>query len=153
MATIFKKSWADDDSSVDGSAASGPAIADVAGDTASSTDSSKGFRFKIAYTKHMSTYARVLFDVEGHVLRDEEGSPLNIFRSKMKDMLADKRVTCFHVPGRPGYRYFVVSQKQADDFRRAKRRGYMPSSLPYHVYPDEPGSILPHEPDGARTAY
>lgn len=155
MTTTAKKTnWADDDSSVGGSS-TGPEIVGFSGDS-SSTGGSSVFsgipKFRVSYIKHPSTYSRVLYDVDGHVLCDVEGNPINIFKPVMKDMLSQGHVICYHVPGRPGYRYFVHRKKQADDFRKAKKRGMTASTTPYHVYPDEPRSVLPNE-EGVQTAY
>lgn len=114
-------------------------------DEASVDNASNGPRFRISYTKHSSTYAKTLYDVEGHVLVDERNVPVNVFSRTMKEMLERGELICFHSPGRPGHRYFVTHKKQGEDFRRAKKRGYSSFSSPYHIYEDEAGTILPFE--------
>lgn len=151
MATVGPKmaSWADDDSSVS------PSEPEVVGFTSTASESDGGRtgepKFKIQYAKHPTTYARTLFDVEGRVLVDEDGNPVNIFTPKMKELMTKKSIVCHHRPGRPGYRYFTVHSKQADLFKKARARGTTPFIGPYHVYPDEPGCILPFE-EGTPTA-
>lgn len=137
-----RPSWGDDDSLPD----SEPELVAVASTT---SDNGSGFsgdcKYRISYKKHKSTYARTLYDVEGNVLRDEHNTPVNVFTSQMKTMLENGELLCYHAPGRPGYRYFCSYKKQGDIFRQARRRGLSPSTLPYHVYPDEPGCVLPYE--------
>lgn len=152
MATIWMKnrsSWADDDSSV---AASDP---EVVGITSRASDTGSGPstepKFKVWYKKHPTTYAKILYDVEGKALVDEEGKPVNIFTTKMKEMLQRGSIVCYHKPGRPGYRYFCSYTSQADIFQKARRLGYTNVVGPFHVYPDEPGCILPFE-EGMPTA-
>ena len=149
-----KKSWADDDDSLPDIAPPSPGPAAHASDTASRTSSSYAGdpRFRVAYFKHPSTLARHLYDVEGRLLRDDDGKPLNVWTVKLKEALEKKDVVCFHAPGRPGYRYFVTYKKQGELFRKAKRTGRTAFAQPFHVYPDEPGCVLPYE-GGMPTAY
>lgn len=161
MTTLAPKmaSWADDDSSTSGSEPDldivvPPITTTIAATpTAKSDDneSTDGSRFKVWYKKHSTTYARVLYDVTGRALVDEDGNTVNIFTAKMKDMLEKKAIVCHHRPGRPGYRYFCTHPSQADLFKRARRRGMTSFVGPFHVYPDEPGCVLPFE-EGTPTA-
>lgn len=156
----MRTSWADDDSvaSVDSLPVRSPSTPGTGGSKSGDGDRGSnngghgngsggggGPHFRISYVKHPSTYARHLFDVDGHLLTDEDGRPVNVFTAKMNDLLTQKKIVCFHRPGRPGYRYFCTSKYQADSFRQARHRGLTPSVQPYHVYPDEPGCVLPHE--------
>lgn len=145
-AAIFKKSWAEDDSSV---SASEP---EVVGFTTTASETGSGEpKFKVWYKKHPTTYARTLYDVEGKALVDEDGNPVNIFTVKMKEMLKKGSIVCYHKPGRPGYRYFCTYKAQADIFQKARRKGVTNFVGPFHIYPDEPGCILPFE-EGMPTA-
>jgi hypothetical protein len=151
MATIYiRKSWADDDSVGSDAPPRSPYAADPGSDDASSRRSEHA-RYRISYTKHPTTFARHLYDVDGYPLTDEDRRPVNLFTAKMKDMLAAGKITCYHRPGRPGYRYFCTSQAQAEAFRKAREKGMTASATPYHVYPDEPGCVLPYESSKART--
>lgn len=153
MATVVvqkRTNWADDDSSTSGS------VHEPLGSTTTRSETSSGHsgggpKFKVWYKKHPTTYARILYDVEGHALVDENNNPVNVFTAKMKEMLEKGQITCHHKPGRPGYRYFTTYKGQADIFKKARQRGFWSSVGPFHVYPDEPGCILPHE-DGTPTA-
>jgi hypothetical protein len=107
--------------------------------------------FRVSYVKHTTTYANKLYDVDGFMLLDDENKPVNIFTVKMKDMLARGKIVCYHKPGRPGYRYFCTSKGQQESFCRARQRGMTTSTTPYHVYPDEPGCVLPFEIMGTRS--
>ncbi len=102
--------------------------------------------FPVRYLKHKTTYARVLYDVDGFPLLDEQGKSLNIFRHRMKELLEQKVITCMHdIYNRPGYRYFIRDKNQRDRFVRDRDRGYTTRRHTYHIYPDEPGVIMPHE--------
>lgn len=140
--------WGDDDSLPD----SEPEIVAVSSNTSDNDDNdsvsgfnSRGPKYRITYKKHSSTYASTLYDVEGNVLRDEHNVPVNVFTTQMKTMLDNGDIICYHAPGRPGYRYFCTYKKQGELFRRCRRRGQSSSTLPFHVYPDEPGCVLPYE--------
>lgn len=162
MTTTFqmRTSWADDDSvhsfdSTDPIITAGSAAPSTPGTAKGSGGGGGGENrrdggdrcavFRVSYVKHPSTYARHLFDVDGHLLTDEDGRPVNVFTAKMNDLLTQKKIVCFHKPGRPGYRYFCTSKNQAEQFRRARDKGFTKVLQPYHVYPDEPGCVLPHE--------
>lgn len=146
-----RPSWGDDDDdSLPGSDSEIVAATSVTSEekSGSADDSSKSFRgpkFRITYDKHSSTYATILYDVEGNVLRDEHNVPVNVFTVQMKTMLNNGDIICYHVPGRPGYRYFCTTKQQGELFRKARKYGHSSTDLPYHVYPDEPGCVLPYE--------
>jgi hypothetical protein len=102
--------------------------------------------YPVNYTHHPSTYTKTLYDVEGNLLVDDHGVPLHVWDTRLKDALEHKTVRCIHVcMQRPGYRYFVTSQSQMDDFQKNRDMGYAPRRrVMYHVYDDEPGvTILP----------
>lgn len=142
-----RPSWGDDDD--DDVAMVEPEVeAAAAADTTDTSDSGSshgGPRFRVSYAKHSTTYAKVLYDVHGHLLVDEHNAPVNVFTRAMKDMMDKGEILCYHAPGRPGHRYFCTHKKQADEFRGAKKRGFSSFDGPYHVYEDEPGTILPFE--------
>lgn len=149
-----RPSWGDDDDdSLHGSDPDIVAVASVTSEEKSGSGASRasrGFRgggpkFRITYNKHDSTYAKTLYDVEGNVLRDEHNVPVNVFTVQMKTMLDTGDIICYHVPGRPGYRYFCTTKQQGELFRKARKYGHSSYDLPYHVYPDEPGCVLPYE--------
>ncbi len=138
------KGWGDDDDSACGSEP------ELIGFVGSSSNKSVDLhvrepRYRLSYVKHPSTYCKTLHDVDGHVLVDDDGRPVNIFMLSMKEMMLKGSLICYHVPGRPGYRYFVSTKQQGEDFRQAKQRGHSKSTLPYHIYPDEPGCYLASE--------
>jgi len=143
----IQSSWGDDDASLPDSE---PEV--IVTGKAPSESGSHGPRLRISYTKHSTTYAKTLYDVEGHVLVDERNAPVNLFTREMKDLLSSGKIICCHSPGRPGHRYFCTNKKQGESFRRAKRQGYSSFGLPYHIYEDEPGTVLPYE-GGCPTTY
>ena len=135
-----RPSWGDDEISLPDSEPETPVV-----EKTPSENGSSGPRFRISYAKHPTTYAKTLYDVEGHMLVDERNTPVNIFTREMKDMLAKGTIICYHSPGRPGRRYFCTNKRQGESFRRAKRHGYSSFGSPYHIYEDEPGTVLPYE--------
>jgi hypothetical protein len=144
-----RPSWGDDDDSLPGSEISPNAPSVTSEKSGSGGSRGSRFRggpkFRITYDKHTSTYASILYDVEGNVLRDEHNVPVNVFTVQMKTMLDTGDIICYHVPGRPGYRYFCTTKQQGELFRKARKYGHSSSDSPYHVYPDEPGCVLPYE--------
>jgi hypothetical protein len=149
MTSIAQKrsSWADDDWSV----GSGPPIGGGASAPSDAGSRHSEPKFKVWYKKHPTTYAKILYDVEGRALVDEDGNTVNIFTVKMKDMLEKGTIVCHHKPGRPGYRYFSTYNTQADLFKKARQKGMSNFVGPFHVYPDECGCVLPFE-EGTCTA-
>ncbi len=144
----MRTTWADDDSSV----GSGPPLQGGASPPSEAgSRQSNNPKFKVWYKKHPTTYAKTLYDVEGQALVDEDGNHVNIFTVKMKDMLQKGTISCHHKPGRPGYRYLCTYKTQADLFKKARQRGACNVVGPFHIYPDEPGCILPFE-EGTPTA-
>ena len=144
-----RKSWGDDD---DDEEVDAPEIIIEKEKPALESLEHYGPRHRISYTKHPSTYAKTLVDVEGHRLVGENNVPLNIFSREMKEMLAKGTLICYHASGRPGHRYFVHTKRQGEFFRLAKKRGYSSNDEPFHVYEDEPGLVLPYE-GGCPTSY
>ena len=143
-----RPSWGDDDDSLPDSEPELVAVDTAPSDSETKSVSdihSRGPKYRITYHKHSTTYAKILYDVEGNVLRDEHNIPVNVFTVQMKNMLDNGDIICYHVPGRPGYRYFCTYKKQGELFRRSRARGQSSSTLPFHVYPDEPGCVLPYE--------
>lgn len=98
--------------------------------------------YPVMYTHHKSTYAKSLYDVEGYLLMHDDKTNLNVWSLKLKDALEAKTVRCIHVPGRPGYRYFVQSDRQQKDFIKYRDQGWAPFHADYHVYDDEPGVVI-----------
>ena len=120
----------------------------VASPTSSKTSVEAAVKVKhypVMYNHHRSTYDRVLYDIDGNVLRDENGDLLNVYTVAFREALQRKTVRCIHVcMQRPGYRYFITSQSQQDRFMHERDKGFALSSAPveYHVYDDEPGVVI-----------
>lgn len=83
-----------------------------------------------------STYASVLYDVEGKPLVDANGRYLNVMRKEMKDAFDDGSIRLIHCMKEPTYRYFVVSENQKQRFQTHRDVGATRKIL-YHVYVDE----------------
>ena len=103
-------------------------------------------KYRTVYVKHPSTMARRLYDVNGRLIETPTGKPANLYSLEFKEMLDKKKIRCIHnVRNRPGYRYFVTYKAQQDMFIEARDSGFSTVRQAYHVYPDEPGLVLPHE--------
>lgn len=99
--------------------------------------------YPFQYTERRSTYDRVLYFVDGTPILDEKNTPLNVWTKDFEDELKAKRIRCVHVcMQRPGYRYFVRSLKEKNDFIQDRDRGFSTRHISYTIYPDEPGVIL-----------
>ena len=144
MAGMASRSWADEEGS-DEETVFMPLEAKAAGKGGSTHGSPEAVHvrhYPVMYTHHKSTYERTLYDVEGCLLLHEDKTRLNVWTAKMKDALESKALRCVHVPGRPGYRFFVTSEKQKQDFIRYRDQGWAPYRADFHVYDDEPGVVI-----------
>lgn len=105
-----------------------------------------GIRYRTTYVQHPSTYTSRLYDVNGRLLLTPTGKFANVMSLEFKEMLDKKQVRCIHnVRHRPGYRYFISSKAQQETFTRARDTGLSYLRTPYHIYPDEPGVVLPFQ--------
>lgn len=99
--------------------------------------------FPFSYVEHSSTYNRTLVYVDGTPILDDNGQPYNVWRRDFADVLKSKKVRCVHAcMQRPGYRYFVNSKRQQNEFVADRDSGFSGRSITYHIYPDEPGVII-----------
>ncbi len=140
----FEKSWADDDDSIASTGTSSDGIYVSVPISPGKSPQQKIKHYPITYHHHLSTYAQVLLDVDGQpLLHPDDETYLNVWTAKFNDVLQSKHVRCVHVPGRPGYRFFVTSEKQKKRFLTERERGFVPNEgVIYHVYDDEPGVII-----------
>lgn len=83
-----------------------------------------------------STYASVLYDVEGNPLKNMTGDFLNVRTSAMKSAFDEGSLRLIHCMKEPGYRYFVTSKSQEENFKIHRDVGAT-RKVTYHVYVDE----------------
>lgn len=98
---------------------------------------SSGEYYPIEIVYHHNRYASRLVDVDGSVLVDAEGRPLNVFREQLKDMLTSKEIRFMHYLSKePTYAYFITSPEQLGRFHLERSEGSLERGKKYHVYPD-----------------
>ena len=103
-------------------------------------------RYPVRYERHKSTYDKILYDITGQPLLDEEGKYLNVWRADFKDYLSKKIVSGVRVPnGQHAFLYFTTNPDQRQSFKEICEKGSMPNSYPLHVYVDDARTKLPHE--------
>ena len=96
--------------------------------------------FPIKMVDHGSTYAKVLYDVEGNQLTDQSGRNMNIWTSSMKEAIQEGRLKVIHNIKEPSYYYFATSNTQAERFKEHRDQG-APNKLVYHVYLDNDADL------------
>lgn len=141
------RDWADDDDDDDCYYRNDtPVVTSPPQTRADFTEEEDIVRHPAQFVLHPSTLGKKLYDVEGKLLTDKEDHAVNVWDTRLKEMLSCKAVRCIHVPGRPGYRYFIRSEAQQKDFLQARETGYTTHCHSrFHLYPDEPGLVLPCE--------
>lgn len=102
------------------------------------------------YHFHGSTmYKRRLYDVDGKVMRDDQGIPMTLYHPGFKSALEENRIRLIHCI-HPGYRYFIQSEKQMQRFQQERREGAPVHNRYYHVYNDED---MTEHPNKRRRTY
>lgn len=104
----------------------------------SSVDNNETKMYPIKLKDHGSTYANVLYDVEGRPLKGEYGTFLNVKTKEMKDAFDNKNIRLIHCMKdlSMSYRYFATSDHQVQKFQTHREFG-SDRKLVYHVYLDE----------------
>lgn len=92
--------------------------------------------YPVKLLDHGSTYASVLYDVDGQPLRSPCGEYLNVMTKSMKEAFANKSIRLIHCMKEPTYRYFTTSKAQQTRFYAHRDNG-APSKTSYHVYVDD----------------
>ena len=83
-----------------------------------------------------STYGRMLRDVEGFTLVDDEGKLLNVYTRSMKQMMDTGRIRAIRSI-RNGYLYFVTCDFQRRRFQDERQNGSINRNTTYYVYMDK----------------
>lgn len=105
-------------------------------DNESSTNES-ATKFPVTLLLHgYNLYSGILYDVDGNILRAENGRPYNVFQVKFKEAMGSKDLRLIHVLN-PGYRFFVTSESQLRQFYDERENGSLYQKTTYHVYDDE----------------
>lgn len=83
-----------------------------------------------------SVYGRMLRDVEGFTLVDDEGQLLNVYTTSMKQMMDTGRIRAIRSI-RNGYLYFVTCDFQRRQFQDERQNGSINPNVTYYVYMDK----------------
>jgi hypothetical protein len=85
-------------------------------------------------------YSKILYDIDGNILVNEQGRILNVFKPEMDDALKDRHVILYRNSsmGNVCYRYFVTSIEQRDNFLEERTFGTPDGpNKGFHVYVDD----------------
>lgn len=85
-------------------------------------------------------YSKILYDVEGNILVNNDGRILNVFKVEMDDALKSREVIFYRnaTMANVCYRYFVASIEQRDNFLEERAFGTPDGpNKAFHVYVDE----------------
>jgi hypothetical protein len=127
---IMPLNWADDASSQASAPDHEPQEVLVDG-----PDEKTEVMYKVRWVKHPSTYAYILYDLQGTPLLDDHGKPMNIRTVALKEALQQKKVRWHHKPGRPGHGFFTHNKlRQIKLFRDAIEKGLCATPSPLVVY-------------------
>jgi hypothetical protein len=77
-----------------------------------------------------------IYDVNGVLLTDETGKPLNIWNPKIKEAFDTKRLRLHYAP-KYGIRYFTTCTLDFELFQYERRHGTLYYQKLYHCYYDD----------------
>lgn len=89
---------------------------------------------------HRNLYSKILYDVDGNILVNNQGRILNVFKAEMDDALKSKEVIFYRNATMANlcYRYFVTSIQQRDIFLEERAFGTPDGpNKGFHVYVDD----------------
>lgn len=96
--------------------------------------------YRIHMVDHKDVFSKILYDVEGNILRTRMGRLINVFRANMEQAMNDGFLTVHRNSTMAGitYRYFTTSQEQMMKFIDERENGtYTGPNVRYHVYVDD----------------
>lgn len=102
--------------------------------TSSTTDLNRAV-YPVEFVLLRNIYGHTIHDVEGVVLTDDNGVPVNVF-SGLKEMFESKGLKLTHDVVY-GYRYFTINGSQKHIFQTDRDFGSVFNNTKYYVYPDE----------------
>ena len=82
-----------------------------------------------------SVYQHRLYDIDGNILRDDDGNDLHLFNPKIKEFFSARHLRCIRHPLHD-YRYFVRTQEQLNRFQREREKGSEERNVFYFIYKD-----------------
>lgn len=84
-----------------------------------------------------SRYARILYDLDGNVLKDKFGVNINVYTVNIRTAFEEGSLRLIRKLSDPGYSYFVTSEEQLQRFEEERDLGTSRYNNVYHVYADE----------------
>lgn len=96
--------------------------------------------YRIHMVDHKDVFSKILYDVEGNILRTQTGRLINVFRDNMEEAMNTGHVTVYRNSTMSGitYRYFATSKEQMRKFIYERENGtYVGPNVRYHVYVDD----------------
>lgn len=100
-------------------------------------------QYPIRFHPYPSTMSRVLYDIHGNPLLDDEGNHLHVWNPTLKTYLSSKRIRFRSHSQRKPFSWFTTNEAQAREFSEALKTGKSPTWDAYHVYIYEPDTPLP----------
>lgn len=90
---------------------------------------------------HRNIYSKILYDVEGDILYDQQGHRLvNAYRENMEEMFESGRLRLMRNSTMENmcYRYFIRNEAQLIRFQEARQNGTTEGpNVAFHVYVDD----------------
>lgn len=108
--------------------------------TTTETRSSSDVLYRIHMVDHKDVFSKILYDVEGNILRTRAGRLINVFRPNMEEAMNEGQLTVHRNSTMAGitYRYFTTSKEQMMKFIDERENGtYTGPNVRYHVYVDD----------------
>lgn len=96
--------------------------------------------YRIHMVDHKDVFSKILYDVEGNILRTRAGRLINVFRANMEQSMNAGLLTVHRNSTMSGitYRYFTTSKEQMMKFIDERENGtYTGPNVRYHVYVDD----------------
>lgn len=89
------------------------------------------------YLKNMgSTNGNILYDVDGDIIKDDEGKTLNVRSKGLLGMFESGKLRLIRNM-LPGYRYFIKNSQQMENFMFNRKYGAEHPNFTYCIYEDE----------------
>ena len=96
--------------------------------------------YRVHMVDHKNIFSKILYDVEGNIIRTKQGRLINVFRKEMEQAMNEGCLTVHRNSTMHGitYRYFTTSNEQKMRFIDERENGtYEGPNVRYHVYVDD----------------
>ena len=108
-------------------------------DDRSRSSNSTSIWHRVQLVDHKNIYSKILYDVDGEILVNNNSIILNAYKPEMEEALDVKEVRIFRNSTMSNlcYRYFITSEAQLKRFNREREYGSKNPNKSYHVYVDD----------------